>query len=54
MAQIFIRSFTAGIYDYLIINGRGGAASRDEMHTTLEYEACKLFDVEPKRIKRKL
>jgi hypothetical protein len=40
--------FTAGIYDYLIINGRGGAASRDEMHTTLEYEACKLFDVDQK------
>ena len=40
--------FTAGIYDYLIINGRGGAASRDEMHTTLEYEACKLFNVDQK------
>ena len=38
--------FTAGIYDYLIINGRGGAASRDEMHTTLEYEACQLFGVD--------
>ena len=40
--------FTAGIYDYLIINGRGGAASRDEMHTTLEYDVCRLFDVDQK------
>lgn len=40
--------FTAGIYDYLIINGRGGANSLDEMHKTLEYDACKLFDVDQK------
>jgi len=40
--------FTSGIYDYLIINGRGGAASRDEMHNTLEYDVCKLFDVDQK------
>jgi hypothetical protein len=40
--------FTAGIYDYLIINGRGGANSRDEMHKTLEYDVCWLFDVDQK------
>jgi hypothetical protein len=40
--------FTAGIYDYLIINGFGGANNRDEMHNTLEYDVCKLFDVDQK------
>lgn len=40
--------FTAGIYDYLIINGRGGANSRDEMHKTLEYDVCSLFSVDQK------
>ena len=40
--------FTASVYDYLIINGRGGAASRDEMHTTLEYDVCELFGVDQK------
>lgn len=40
--------FTSGIYDYLIINGRGGANSRDEMHKTLEYDVCRLFGVDQK------
>lgn len=40
--------FTAGIYDYLIINGRGGANGIDEMHKTLEYDACNLFNVDQK------
>jgi hypothetical protein len=40
--------FTAGIYDFLIVNGRGAAESRDEMHKTLEYEACRLFGVDQK------
>jgi hypothetical protein len=40
--------FTAGIYDYLIINGRGGANSRDEMNKTLEYDVCRLFNVDQK------
>lgn len=41
--------FTAGIYDYLIINGRGGADSREEMHKTLEYDVCRLFGVDQKK-----
>jgi autotransporter strand-loop-strand O-heptosyltransferase len=35
--------FVEGIYDYLHINGRGGAESRDDMSTTLEHPACELF-----------
>ena len=35
--------FAEGIYEYLHINGRGGAASRDDMSTTLEHAACELF-----------
>jgi autotransporter strand-loop-strand O-heptosyltransferase len=37
--------FTEGIYDYLMINGRGGAETRDDMSTTLEAPACELFGV---------
>lgn len=37
--------FVEGIYDYLHINGRGGAESRDDMSTTLEHPACELFGV---------
>ena len=37
--------FTEGIYDYLHINGRGGADTRDDMSTTLEAPACELFGV---------
>lgn len=35
--------FTEGIYDWMICNGRGGAASRENMSTTLEHPACELF-----------
>lgn len=35
--------FVEGIYDYLHINGRGGAESRDDLSTTLEHPACELF-----------
>ena len=37
--------FVEGIYDYLIMNGRGGAASRDDLSGTLEHPACELFGV---------
>lgn len=37
--------FTEGIYDYLHINGRGGADTREDMSTTLEAPACELFGV---------
>lgn len=37
--------FVEGIYDYLIMNGRGGAASRNDLSGTLEHPACELFGV---------
>ena len=37
--------FAEGIYEYLHINGRGGAENRDDMSNTLEYPACELFGV---------
>lgn len=37
--------FVEGIYDYLHINGRGGAISKDDLSTTLEHPACELFNV---------
>jgi len=37
--------FVEGIYDYLIINGRGGASSREDLSGTLEHPACELFGV---------
>lgn len=37
--------FTEGIYDYLHIDGRGGAESRNDLSTTLEHNACDLFGV---------
>lgn len=37
--------FVEGVYDYLHINGRGGADSRDDLSTTLEHPACVLFGV---------
>ena len=37
--------FAEGVYDYLHINGRGGADSRDDLSTTLEHPACELFGV---------
>jgi hypothetical protein len=38
--------FTSGIYDFLIINGRGGASSYDDLSTTLEAPACELFGID--------
>ena len=35
--------FVEGIYEYLHINGRGGAETREDMSTTLEHPACELF-----------
>ena len=37
--------FAEGVYDYLHINGRGGADSRDDLSTTLEHPACQLFGI---------
>lgn len=37
--------FVEGIHDYLHINGRGGAMSRDDLSTTLEHPSCELFNV---------
>jgi hypothetical protein len=35
--------FTKGIYDFLIINGKGGASSYDDLSNTLEAPLCELF-----------
>jgi autotransporter strand-loop-strand O-heptosyltransferase len=40
--------FVEGIYDYLIINGRGGASSKDNLSGTLEHPMCELFNVNQK------
>jgi len=40
--------FVEGIYDYLIINGRGGASSKDDLSNTLEHSTCELFNVNQK------
>jgi hypothetical protein len=37
--------FTEGIYEYLIVNGRGRAESRDDLSGTLEAPACELFGI---------
>ena len=42
-SQLDYPYFVEGIYDYLHINGRGGAESRDDLSTTLEHPACELF-----------
>ena len=38
--------FVEGIYDWMIIDGKGGAESRDDLTTTLEHSACELFSVD--------
>lgn len=38
--------FVEGIYEWMIINGRGGVESRNDMSGSLEYGACELFDVD--------
>ena len=40
--------FVEGIYDYLIINGRGGASTKDDLSNTLEHSTCELFNVNQK------
>jgi hypothetical protein len=37
--------FVQGIYDYLILNGRGGAKTKGDLTTTLEQPACELYNV---------
>jgi len=37
--------FAEGIYDYLHVNGRGGAETRKDMSNTLEAPACELFSI---------
>jgi autotransporter strand-loop-strand O-heptosyltransferase len=37
--------FVEGIYDYLRLNGRGGAEDRSDLSTTLEAPACDLLNV---------
>jgi autotransporter strand-loop-strand O-heptosyltransferase len=37
--------FVEGIYEYLVINGRGGAESRDDLSSTLEHHVCELFGI---------
>jgi hypothetical protein len=37
--------FTDGVYEFLLVNGRGGAESRSDLSTTLEAPACELFNV---------
>jgi hypothetical protein len=44
--------FTEGIYDYLIVNGRGGAESRDDLSGTLEAPACELFGINQQNRRR--
>ena len=41
----FFPFFTEGIYDFLHLNGRGGAESFDDLSTTLEHPACELLGV---------
>lgn len=40
--------FTKGIYDFLIINGKGGASSYDDLTNTLETPLCELFKSDQK------
>lgn len=40
----FYPFFTEGIYDFLMMNGRGGAIGND-FSTTLEHPACELFGI---------
>ena len=37
--------FTEGIYEFLMMNGRGGAESRDNLSGTLEAPICDLFNI---------
>ena len=37
--------FVEGIYDYLIVDGRGGAMTKDDLSGTLEAPSCELFGI---------
>jgi autotransporter strand-loop-strand O-heptosyltransferase len=37
--------FVEGMYEYLLINGKGGAINKNDLSTTLEHPACELFNV---------
>lgn len=41
----FYPFFTEGIYDFLMMNGRGGASSYDDLSTTLEHPACHVLGI---------
>ena len=43
--------FVHGIYDWLTIDGKGGAESYDDLTKTLEHQACLLFNVD-QRVRR--
>lgn len=38
--------FTEGIYEWMMINGRGGVNGREDMSSSLEHPACELFGVD--------
>ncbi len=40
--------FVEGVYDYLFLNGKGGAMSKEDLSTTLEHPACEFFGVNQK------
>ena len=41
----FYPFFTEGIYDFLMMNGRGGASSMEDLSTTLERPACNALGI---------
>jgi len=41
----FFPFFSEGIYDFLLMNGRGGASSFEDLSTTLEHPACQVLGV---------
>jgi hypothetical protein len=41
----FYPFFTEGIYDFLMMNGRGGAENINDLSNTLEHPACDLFNI---------
>ena len=38
--------FTKGIYEFLMVDGKGGVENRDELHKSLEHNACDLFSID--------
>ena len=41
----FYPFFTEGIYDFLMMNGRGGASNFEDLSTTLEHPACHVLGI---------